>query len=210
MNSTLTDKDHNKEQKIKDFAHSLVANSKVKNEEQEPTKTTNDDGDKKVAKVQRTDFDNQFNDKRSTFLKWIEIQTRLPNLILYLYLFWYIWIMIILGALFEFDEMDILTSFEVCALVGIALNAAAYQGPFSNYIQNPFKISKFFLIPLCVSSLSIGCTKSDACAFLIPTDTMMLTSQMLFQIAILTFGSLLQMYSLKKLKERYPLYQPRW
>eukprot|EP01084_Bolivina_argentea_P046104 84877_1 len=94
--------------------------------------------------------------------EWLTSQTRLPSLILYAYLFWWMLIMFAFGI----DNMTLDAWATACVLatfVFFALNAAAYHPPLmgqNGYLRHYFKIARFWLIPFCVSSISVACNAS--------------------------------------------------
>lgn len=138
--------------------------------------------------------------KWSQVWQWFEHQTQFHNLILYCYLFWYCWIMLRCQAIFEMNGSDMLMCLMMSFFVGVALNSSAYRSPFKKYMANIFQIGRFFLIPFCVSSLSIGCTKSNQCHFLFPTESSKIVQQWIFQLLILIIGLIIH-YVINKLRK---------
>ena len=62
-------------------------------------------------------------------------------------------------------------------------------------LSNIFLIARFFLIPFCVSSMSIACNKSDGCtSFLLPKKQSLCIQQIIFQVTILVLGFILHRY----------------
>merc|ERR1712228_491026 len=133
--------------------------------------------------------------------RYIEAQTSLPSLILYAYLFWYLFIMICFGI----KHMPLIAWLNAAVLatfVCITLNAAAYTAPAcgtNGYFKHPFKVSRFWMIPFCVSSISVACNASkDECLLLFPTDTTLLIIHLFTMTAILSIGSFIHCFILPK------------
>merc|ERR1712062_443075 len=86
--------------------------------------------------------------------------------------------------------------------VFFALNAAAYTPPLfgpNGYLKNKWKMARFYLIPLCVSSISVACGAShDECRLLFPRDGGLLAALILVMLSILIFGSLIHYKVLPK------------
>ncbi len=84
-------------------------------------------------------------------------QTMFPKVILWSYFYWWVWFMCMQG----FDHIDaknMVNAVVLASFLCIALNAAAYSPPLlgpNGYIHEPFKILRFWLIPFCVSSISV-------------------------------------------------------
>merc|ERR1740123_1369646 len=77
--------------------------------------------------------------------------------------------------------------------VFFALNAAAYTPPMfgaNGYLKQPYKIIRFFLIPFCVSSISVACNASpNECRLLFPRDGTLLAMLISIMLSILIVGS---------------------
>ena len=132
-------------------------------------------------------------DKYQTKLyRYLNKQTNLPYVVLYTYLFWYLFLMITVGAK-HMGSMGWLNGLFVAIFVFFALNAAAYQSPLcgpKGYLKHPFKIARFFAIPFCVSTSSIACTMAgdDECVLLFPVDQFLCIMQIAGMIAIFVAG----------------------
>ena len=124
--------------------------------------------------------------------RYLNKQTNLPYLILYTYLFWYLFLMITVGAKHMSLE-SCLTGIFVATFVFCALNSAAYHPPLcgpKGYIKHPFKIARFFAIPFCVSTSSIACSVAgrDECILLIPVDQFLFIIQISGMVVIFVTG----------------------
>ena len=124
--------------------------------------------------------------------QYLNKQTGLPYLILYTYLFWYLFLMVTVGAK-HMSLMAWLNAMFVALFVFFALNAAAYQPPLcgpKGYLKHPFKIARFFAIPFCVSSSSIACSMAgDAeCILLFPVDLFLCNLQIAGMVVIFVAG----------------------
>ena len=77
----------------------------------------------------------------------------------------------------------------------MALNAAVYHAPAcgtNGYFRDYFKVLRFWLIPFCVSSISVACDASpDECVLLFPTDPVHLFIHLFGMAAIITIGLLI-------------------
>ena len=130
-------------------------------------------------------------------------QTKLVNLILYAWFFWYHWILFCPGikGYTVLTVHDILNGIVIGCILFFALNAAAYKPPFKKYISTPLKVLRFWLIPFCVSTVSVSCSKSgiNKCNLFFPVDKIMLVILLSVIISILGFGSLIHYLLNKKL-----------
>ena len=134
------------------------------------------------------------------FYQWLYGQTVLANLILYAYLFWYLWLMITHGAA-EMPNNTFKVAIVMSCFVGFALNSAAYTPPLTGpngYLRHKFKIIRFFLIPFCVSSVSIACDSTKECRLLFPTLSFELVIQILVMFTIVFGGSFIHYCILPK------------
>eukprot|EP01084_Bolivina_argentea_P062007 113369_1 len=143
-------------------------------------------------------FDNHYSKKHNRcnlcLFKWIHGQTEFASLMLYAYLFWYGFIMFIFGAK-NMPSNGWETALVLATFVFFALNAAAYHPPLfgpKGYIHNYFKMIRFYIIPFCVSSISVACNASKSqCKLLFPTDTTLLIYHISIMFAILIIGSII-------------------
>ena len=124
--------------------------------------------------------------------QYLNKQTNLPYLILYTYLFWYLFLMITVGAK-HMSLMAWLNGIFVATFVFFALNAAAYQPPLcgsNGYLKHPFKIARFFAIPFCVSTSSIACTMAghEECMLLFAADQFLCIMQIVGMVVIFVAG----------------------
>eukprot|EP01083_Nonionella_stella_P057370 150626_1 len=135
----------------------------------------------------------QLSDRNSktSLLTWINSQTTVSSLILYAYLYW--WSLIMLS--FGYNCMPSIAWINASVLatfVCVALNAAAYHPPLygtNGYLTNYFKIGRFWIIPFCVSSISVACnTSATQCKFLFPTDHRLLIVHIVGMFGILVIG----------------------
>ena len=80
----------------------------------------------------------------------------------------------------------------MACLVWIPLNAAQYKSPLSNYLKQYFGIIKLWIIPFCVSSISIGCNiVPNECNLTFPTDTTLLLVHIAGMIGIIVIGCII-------------------
>ena len=90
----------------------------------------------------------------------------------------------------------------MATFVFFALNAAAFTSPLTGpkgYIRNPFKITRFWLIPFCVSSISVACNAAeDECQLLFPTDKILCIYLICIMIGIMLIGSIIHYCILPK------------
>mmetsp|Transcript_47214 Transcript_47214/g.78337 ORF Transcript_47214/g.78337 Transcript_47214/m.78337 type:complete len:181 (+) Transcript_47214:45-587(+) len=128
---------------------------------------------------------------RVKLYRYVEKQTSLANLILYIYLFWYLFLIVVIGAK-HLHYMHWFNGVFVAVFVFFALNAAAYQPPMcgeSGYTKHPFKIARFFLIPFCVSTASVACGMAhDECMLLFPTDPLLMWTQIGCMVVLFGIG----------------------
>ena len=131
------------------------------------------------------------------------------SLILYAYLFWYLLIMISFGAdnmtlagwengihtsLFTpmCHHLPLNTAMVLALFVFFALNAAAFEPPIRGYLRNYFKMIRFYMIPFCVSSISVACNASKReCMLLFPTDQALLALLLAVMAGIVGVGSVI-------------------
>ena len=132
--------------------------------------------------------------------RWIKTQTKFAYRIMYIYLYWYLFIMFKCGAIYQLNLRDIGTCLLMTIFIGILLNSSAYKKPFKKYISNVFFVARLFLIPCCVSSFSIGCSKSDQCYLLFPTTKENLIGLFGGQIGIIIVGSIIRHFIVKNSK----------
>ena len=87
---------------------------------------------------------------------------------------------------------NIRTATVLASFVSVALNAAAYYAPAcgkNGYFKNYFKVSRFWMIPFCVSSISVACNSSpNDCMLLFPTNPMLLMVHLSGMAGIITVG----------------------
>ena len=129
---------------------------------------------------------------RTQLYRYLNKQTGLPYLILYTYLFWYLFLMVTVGAK-HMSLMAWLNGIFVALFVFFALNAAAYQAPLCGprgYLKHPFKIGRFFAIPFCVSTSSIACSMAgdEECMLLFATDHFLCIMQIVGMVVIFVSG----------------------
>eukprot|EP00483_Globobulimina_turgida_P005608 UN05618 len=139
--------------------------------------------------------------------EWIESQTNIPSLILYAYLFWYLLLMFSFG----FENMPTtawVSAMVLATFVFIALNAAAYHSPpcgSMGYFRDYFKVFKFWLIPFCVSSVSVACNISpNHCKLLFPRNTALLIIHLCGMLGIILIGSIIHYIVRQQLKSSDP------
>eukprot|EP01084_Bolivina_argentea_P128454 227066_1 len=134
---------------------------------------------------------------------WIESQTTIPSLILYAYLYWYLLIQFAFGIQYM-SAIAWLSAAVLATFVWVLLNAAAYHAPAcgqKGYFKNYFKVLKFWLIPFCVSSISVACNLAPhECKLLFPTDTMLLIYHLCGMLGIMCIGSIIHYLILPKVK----------
>ena len=136
--------------------------------------------------------------KFDVLIKWIINQTKLCNLILYSWLWWYLWLMFICPTIKGYQVLtknDIINAIVIAFILFVALNAAAYKGPFKEYVKS-FKIFRFWLIPFCVSTVSVACSKvgQTKCRYFFPYSTSSLMIQVFIIIGIIAGGSFINFF----------------
>jgi len=135
--------------------------------------------------------------KLNAFWAYIASQTRLPSLILYSNLFWYLFIIFSFG-LRNMPKEAWVNAVVLASFVCMTLNAAAYV-PDTGYFRNYFKVVRFWIIPFSVSSISVACSSSKGeCMMLFPTDPTLLLIHIGTIIFIMTTGSLIHRIVLRK------------
>lgn len=161
---------------------------------------------KSVSESERMD-DKKTDDEKITkmttslFHKWLLSQTIFHNLILYAYLFWWLFLMFTQNG-FSLDVQIFTNALVLAMFVFIALNSAAYSPPMfgpNGYSKQYFKIARFFLIPFCVSSISVVCKLSDDCQRFFPTNPIHLMLLLIILGVIIVGGSVAH-YLLLKMK----------
>ena len=88
--------------------------------------------------------------------------------------------------------------------MSVALNAAAYYAPpcgQNGYFKNYFKVVRFWMIPFCVSSISVACNSSpNDCKLLFPTNDLLLIIFLCGIIGIMTIGLIINKCILPRLR----------
>ena len=80
----------------------------------------------------------------------------------------------------------------MACFVCIPLNAARYNSPASKYFKDYAPIIRLWIIPFCVSSISIGCNNaSKECKLLFPTNTQLLLPHIGGMIGIISIGCII-------------------
>ena len=80
----------------------------------------------------------------------------------------------------------------MACFVWIPLNAARYKSPASKYLKDYAPFIKLWIIPFCVSSISIGCNNAPKeCKLLFPTDSQLLLSHIGGMIGIICIGCII-------------------
>lgn len=134
----------------------------------------------------------------SKCLQCLISQTTFANLILWAWFWWYLWVMFHpwVKSYRVLEIRDLLNAFVAATLLFIALNAATYKPPFNEYIKSPLKIFRFWLIPFCVSSISVSCARvgKDYCAFFFPKQNIPLIIHLTGLFSILIIGSIIHCY----------------
>ncbi len=89
--------------------------------------------------------------------------------------------------------------------MSVALNAAAYYSPacgHNGYFKNYFKVLKFWIIPFCVSSISVACNSSpNECILLFPINDFLLIIHLSGMSGIILIGMTINTCILPKCKQ---------
>ena len=129
-------------------------------------------------------------------LKMAFEMTTTTNLVLLAYLIWYFWILFAVGAASKMTASDFEDGLIAGLFIGILLNFAAYPKgsnvSFKDYCSkdNAFRIARFFIIPFCVSTISIACAEVNNCHALFPTDGVSLFLLIFIMVGVVIFGKI--------------------